>query len=287
MKKLTRILALLIFSYSSTFAQIGPNDLRITYIANEGFLIETKEHKVLIDALFSDGYGLFSYPTKDVIDQIMNATPPFDNIDFCLLTHYHKDHSDSKLIKDYLQKYPKVKLITTRPSFVFIDGEQFGFIKLKKQFCEITPKINNSITQKVDGIPIKALGLKHLSFYQDSVDLEEYMFNVGFYIDLDGFKIFHTGDIKIENLKDYIDKKGQWTDPVDVAFIYYEMLNDGKSDLDYIRKTLNPKQIIIMHLPPSLYKEWSVKIDQLKQSFPNITLFNNSLEDKIINLIDK
>jgi L-ascorbate metabolism protein UlaG (beta-lactamase superfamily) len=284
MKKLIISIAVSIFCYNLTFSQVESNDLHITYIANEGFLLATKEHKVLIDALFSDGYGLFSCPTIDVINQIMSATPPFDNVSLCFLTHYHKDHSDSKLMKDYLQKYPDVKLVTTKPSLVFIDGEQFGFVKLKKQFSEITPKINKSISQQVNDVPIKVLGLKHLSYYQDGVDLEEYMFNVGFYIDLDGFKILHAGDTNLENLRDFINKNGQWTDPVDVAFLYYEMLNEGKSALDYITKILNPKYIILMHLPPTHYKEWSDKTNQLKQSFPNIILFNNSLESKLIHL---
>jgi L-ascorbate metabolism protein UlaG (beta-lactamase superfamily) len=281
MKTLIRIIVLLAISYHSTFAQVTPNDLQVTYIANEGFLIKSKNHKILIDALFTNVFAFFSSPTPEVVKQMMDASAPFDSVDLYFLTHYHKDHLDSKLIKDYLKKYPIVKIVTTKPSLVFIDGDQFGFIKLKKQFCEITPEVNQSISQTINNVPIKVLGLKHLSFIQNDIDLEEYMFNAGFYINLDGIKIFHSGDAKIDNLKDYVAKNGQWKDPVDVAFVYYDMLHEGKTDLDYLVKTLNPKYIVIMHLPPSFYKEWSEKIAQLKQVFPNITLFNNSLESQL------
>lgn len=256
--------------------------MQVTYIANEGFMLKTIHHKVLIDALFSDGYGYFAHPTNDVTTKMQNATAPFDSIDLCFLTHYHKDHSDSKLIKEYLSKYPFVKLITTRPSLVFIDGEQFGFIKLKKQFCEITPEINKSISQTINNVFVKVLGLKHMSFYQDGYNLEEYMTNAGFYINMDGISVFHSGDTKMDNFKDYIAKSELWKDSVDIAFVYYELLNEGKTDLDFLRKTLNPKYIIVMHVPPNIYDEWAAKVRQLQQTFPNIILFKNILENKKI-----
>jgi len=284
MKKLIIITIFLIYSNSFLFAQT--NDLQVTYIANEGFMLKTKSHKILIDALFTDGYGYFACPTKDVIEKILSASAPFDGVSLCFLTHYHKDHSDSKLIFDYLSKFPSVKLVTTKPALTFIDGEQFRFIKLKKQFCEITPETNRSIMQTIDGVTVKVLGLKHMSFYEDGIDIEEYMKNIGFYINLDGIRVFHSGDTKMDNLKDYIAKNGTWKDPVDVAFVYYELLNDGKPALEYLKKTLNPQYIVVMHVPPSLHEELSVKLEQLKQFFPNLILFKNSIDSQTI-LVDK
>jgi L-ascorbate metabolism protein UlaG (beta-lactamase superfamily) len=280
MKKLIIITIFLICSNSFLFAQTY--DLQVTYIANEGFMLKTKCHKILIDALFTEGYGYFACPTKNVIEKILSASAPFDSVSLCFLTHYHKDHSDSKLMFEYLSKFPSVKLVTTKPALTFIDGEQFRFVKLKKQFCEITPETNKCIMQTIDGVTMKVLGLKHMSFYEDGIDIEEYMKNIGFYINLDGVRIFHSGDTKMENFKNYIDSNGQWKDPVDVAFVYYELLNEGKTDLDYLRITLNPQYIVVMHVPPSLYGVWTEKIEQLKQTFPNIVLFKNILEHQNI-----
>lgn len=278
------LILVLVISFSSVFGQVKNNDLRVTYIANEGFMLKTKHHKILVDALFSDGYGYFAYPSNETTKQILSGTAPFDSVNLCLLTHYHKDHSDSKLMQEYLSKYPSIKLVTTRPSLVFIDGEQFGFIKLKKQFCEITPETNKSISQIINNVPVKVLGLKHMSFFQEGYDLEEYMTNVGFYINLNGIRIFHSGDTKMDNFKDYVSANDSWKDPVDVAFVYYELLNDGKPALEYLVKILNPKYIVVMHVPPSLNEEWSVRIEQLKQVLPNIILFKSSLEIRDISI---
>lgn len=274
------LILVLTFSFGSVFAQVKTNDLQVTYIANEGFMLITKHHKILIDALFSDGYGFFSTPSEKTLNEMMDAKAPFDSVSLCFLTHYHKDHSDSRVMSEYLSRYPSVKLITTRPSLVFIDGEQFRFVKLKKQFCEITPEANKSIAQTVDGVSVKVLGLKHLSYYEDGIDIEEYMTNVGFYISLDGIKIFHSGDTNMENFREYVDSNGQWEDQVDVAFVYYEMLNEGRSDLDYLIKTLSPQYLVLMHVPPGFNEKWSEKVEQLKPAFPNIVLFRNSLESK-------
>ncbi len=56
------------------------------------------------------------------------------------------------------------------------------------------------------------------------------------------------------------------------------MLNNGKSDLDYLVNTLHPKFLVLMHVPPHNYPEWSDKVNQLKTYFPNIILFKNCME---------
>jgi L-ascorbate metabolism protein UlaG (beta-lactamase superfamily) len=272
------------FNVNLLYSQLKHNELQITNVANEGFLIKSQNHKVLIDALFTDGYGLFAVPPKETINQIMEARAPFDSVQLCLLTHYHYDHCDPLLINQYLKKYKDITLLASKPTLIFIDGVCFGFVQMKKQFCETTPEINQSISKTIHSIPVKVLGLKHLSFYKDGIDLEEYMYNVGYLLDMDGIKVFHGGDMLKNNLQDYIAKNGKWKDKIDVAFLNYEFFKSGLSDLEYILSTLNPKYIVIMHVPPGLNDEWTVKVEELKKRFPNIIFFKNSMEAQILKL---
>jgi L-ascorbate metabolism protein UlaG (beta-lactamase superfamily) len=272
------------FNINVLYSQAKHNELQITNIANEGFLIKSQNHKILIDALFTNGYGLFAVPPKETIDQIMEAKTPFDSVQLCLLTHYHYDHCDPLLINQYLKKYADITLVASKPTLVFIDGVCFGFVQMKKQFCEISPEINKSISKTIHSIPIKVFGLKHLSFYKNGIDLEEYMYNVGYLLDMDGIKIFHGGDMMKNNLQDYIAKNGKWKDKIDVAFLYYEIFNSGAPDLEYILSTLNPEYIVIMHAPPGLNGEWTVKVEELKKRFPNIIFFKNSMDIQTIKI---
>jgi L-ascorbate metabolism protein UlaG (beta-lactamase superfamily) len=284
MKKLTIFFALVPLVFSSAFAQVKPNELKITYVANEGFVFQTLNRKFMIDALFSDGYGLFATPPAEVVNQIMGAQPPFDQITHYFLTHYHRDHCDPKLVKEYLAKNPTVKLVTNKPAITFIDGCEFRFVKLKGQFMDMTPDPDRGVTQRIGDGTIRAIAIKHLPYIEDGVNLEELMFSVSYYMVLDGIKIFHSGDIATEGLKDYITKNAGWKDNIDVACLYYEMLVGEKQDFKYLVKTLNPKYIVVMHVPPTKYDEISQKIEQLKSAFPNIIMFKNPLESQTLKL---
>jgi len=275
----------LIFScLISAYSQIPRNNLQITYIANEGFLLASSSQKVLIDALFTEGYGAFAVPPKEVTNDILEAKAPFDSINLLLLTHYHKDHCDPVLINKYLSKYKNIPFVTSKPSIVFIDGNCFGFIGKKKQFCEITPELNQCISKTINNNPVKVFGLKHLSFIRDSVDLEETMFNVSFLFEMDGIKIFHSGDIEKNAFRDYLSENKNWTYPIDVAFLYKGLLESGEGDLDYMLNTLHPKYIVVMHVLPNENEEWTAKIEKFKARFPNIMFFKNALEVKTISL---
>jgi L-ascorbate metabolism protein UlaG (beta-lactamase superfamily) len=275
---------LIISSISFSYSQVHQNELQINFIANEGFLLKTETKQVLIDALFTEGYGYFDVPSADVIKDIMNDKVPYDNVNLYFLTHYHGDHCNSALINEYLTKHKKVLLVTSKPSIDFINGNCFNFILLKKQFCEITPEINQSVSKSIKDIPVKVFGLKHMSYYRDSIDMDENMFNVSFWFNIDGIKVFHSGDIQKNAFQDYLTHNKKWTDSTDVAFLYYGLFESGVSDLDYILSVLHPRYIVIMHLPPSIDKEWSVKVDQLKKSYPNIILFNHLMNSQTIKL---
>lgn len=284
MKKYIIICYLILGNIILLHSQVSHHDLRITYVGSEGFLLISSTKKVLVDALYSDGYGLFFVPPKEVTNEIMDAKAPFDNIDLFLLTHYHKDHCDPLLISEYLSKHKNIPFVTSKPSIIFIDGNCFGFVLLKKQFYELTPEINQVISKTINTIPVKAFGLKHLSFYKDSIDLEENMYNESFLFEMDGIKIFHSGDIMKDALQDYLVKNKGWTDTIDVAILYYEFFKSGKPDLDYVISTLHPKHIVLMHVPPRLNEEWTAKVEKLRTEFPNIMFFKNSMDSQTISI---
>jgi L-ascorbate metabolism protein UlaG (beta-lactamase superfamily) len=122
MKTKILVICFIISNLVKVFPQSGPKELHINYIANEGFLLFTSNKKVIVDALFSDGYGFFSVPSKGIIDSIEKAIPPFNNIDLYLLTHYHNDHCDPALLTNYLEIQKSVPLICSKPSLDFIKG---------------------------------------------------------------------------------------------------------------------------------------------------------------------
>jgi L-ascorbate metabolism protein UlaG (beta-lactamase superfamily) len=279
----------MVFSFGISFipvcisnAQNSSNQLQITYIANEGFLLKSEKHKILIDALFDNGYGTFAVPDSSTIHRIMNSEAPFNNIDALFLTHYHKDHCNPVLINRYLTKNKQLPFVTSKPSLVFIDGECFGFVTKQNQLKEMTPALNESVSQNVNGIPVTAYGLKHLTYIVNGIDLEQYMFNISFLIHLDGIRIFHSGDIMPEALHDYLSKHKQWNDKIDIAFLYYKMLATDKETLQFIINTLQPKYIVPMHISIKEATQWAAKAAELHKQFPGIIFLSHPLETQTV-----
>ena len=257
--------------------------LNITYIANEGFLLQSAHQKILIDALFDEGYGnAFAVPDKAVLQNIRQSVAPFDSINALFLTHYHKDHCSPVLINQYLTSHPAVPLVASKPSLVFIDGECFGFVTKQSQFREMTPAANQSLTKTVAGMPVTAFGLKHLTYLKNGIDLEQYMYNISFLIGMDGITVFHSGDIMPDAFGLYLGRHKHWQLHTDIAFLYYQILEANAADLQRVLDVLHPRYIVPMHIPPTEMAKWQAKLPELKKRFPNILFFSQSMEKEEI-----
>ena len=278
------ICSIIINGFFFIFPQSGQKQLKITYIANEGFLLSTPGKKIMVDALFTGGYGIFLTPPKSLIDSIENAISPFNSINLFLLTHHHADHCDRVLLTNYLAKQKNVPLICSKPALDFIKEQSLPVEQYKDQIVEVTPPMNQSISEVINGIPVKIFSLKHLSYYKNGVDIDSGMSNISFLFDMGGIKVFHYGDIMKNALQGYIAQNKAWKDSIDVAFLYYELMDSSQSNPDYVIKILNPKYIVLMHIPPGFIEIWTKKIEQLKIKYPNIVFLVNPMDTKTLTI---
>lgn len=278
------LISFLLFTLVCSNAAGQSKRLDITYIANEGFLLQSDHHKVLIDALFDESYGVFAVPDKAVLQNIQQSVAPFDSIDALFLTHYHKDHCNPVLINQYLAKHPATPLVTSKPSLVFIDGDCFGFVTKQTQFREMTPAANQSVSKPVAGMAVTAYGLKHLTYLRNGIDLEQYMFNISFLIDMDGIKVFHSGDIMPDAFSRYLTLHKGWKLHTDVAFLYYKMLEADPKELKLVLDVLRPRYIVPMHIPPAEIAQWQAKLPELKKQFPGIIFFGQPMEKETLTI---
>jgi len=263
-------------------AQVSQGELKVTCISNSGFLLTSHNHKVLIDALFS--YGATSL--KEITTGIVEDKPPFDSVNIFLLSHYHADHCDPQMVNLYLSKHPDLSFVASKPAISFINGVCYDFILLKKQFCELTPEVNRSVAATVKGITVKAFGLKHNAYYRNGIDMNESMLNVSFLFEMDGISIFHSGDIKTDALQGYLAYNSKWTDRIDVALLCYGLFESDEKDLDLVVSTLHPKYIVVMHVPSENIKTCEAKIENLKNTFPDIVFLKNRMESRTLTIKD-
>ena len=205
--------------------------VEIHHLGNEGFLLQSAEHAVLVDALF--GEGLTGYPVvpKAIRQDIEAARGVYAEVDLVLASHIHADHFDPDAVARHLRANPEAHFVSTRQAAkalrtTGIDTERIhGFWPSKEQRPGLAHR----------GVHVRALRFHHGNSTQ----------NLGLLFDLGGLSILHLGD-------SIITPEEQTELPmddirIDIVMAPYWMLDSsrGRRVLDQ----LNARHVIAMHFP--------------------------------------
>ena len=112
----------------------APSDARptadpaVTYIANEGFLIECGGASVLVDAIFTESWGTYATPLPEVLAAMRGAEGPFAKIKLVLITHSHPDHFRVDYVLEFMQHNERAALIAPGDATAATAGECKAFI---------------------------------------------------------------------------------------------------------------------------------------------------------------
>ena len=182
-----RALALSI-AISLATATLAAAQVEVTYLSNEGFLLQAGESKVLVDALF--GNGLKNYPVvpEKIRRQMEAAQGPFAEVDLVLATHFHPDHFNAVSVAKYLQAEPKARFISTHQAVnkvLAIDSD------LKPRLEGFWPGQGEKAARTVAGIEVEILRLHHGKTRRPEVQ------NLGFVVQMGGLRLLHVGDTEV------------------------------------------------------------------------------------------
>ncbi len=258
------ILANIMFSSCS-----GQKEIDVTYIANEGFLIESSGKKIIIDALFSEGWGNYLVPSRSIVSDIVNQQEPFNNANLMLITHDHGDHFNALMVVPYLIKGSDNILIAP-PKVTNAISKHPDYKKFENQIVtldKINPENNDTTIQ---GIRVRSFFIQH--------DSRPQIENVGYLIDIDKLTVFHSGDSNGSALVEF-EKLQLQNESIDLAFLNVYGFWSTKEEREFTETFIKPKEIALMHIPPA-------EIENVKDSvtvindFINITVFESSMNKK-------
>jgi L-ascorbate metabolism protein UlaG (beta-lactamase superfamily) len=259
---------------SSADTKIAPSSaLDVTYIANEGFMIEAAGKKVLIDGLFENGFGIFAQPSVALQEQMTQARSPFSKVDLILITHRHDDHFSAKLVTECLHNNPGCRLIADR-QVVDLLRKTEGFSRIQNQVRELTLKPGQQEHLTVNSINVTAVGLVHIPMYRDGRNVNEGLSNVGFLVDFGQARFFHGGDASLGENKTNFASIAFTEKPLDVLFVM-GVLDRSPETAGLVAARIKPRNIIGMHLRPDQFAEES---SQFLKTHPGGVVFHESLE---------
>ena len=238
--------------------------VKVTYIANDGVMIEFEDQKVVIDAInrTSNLTGWVS-PSSAALRAVENGDPPYDNIDVIMITHGHGDHYATSAVRNYLSNNPQTKLIA--PSSI---RNTFG--ASSSQLVHISLDKFERTNQTLNGINIDILQVEHFDQFGNNFSgLESY----AYVVQIKDKKFFHAGDI------DYVDSKldlfNLLPDNITAAFIptFGNLVN--AENRDALINHINPKHVVGLHFQTA---SLSTTLGQIHSIYPGAITFTTPFQ---------
>jgi len=247
------------------------NTITVTYIANEGFLLESNGKKVLIDALFKTGLDRYAYPDSVLLTEMVSGNPPFDNIDYLMFTHNHPDHYNDSLTYNFLLNHSETILICPSQINTQLINYQTLEPEIEKRIVAVTPDSGRVKTRAFQEFEFTACRTSH----GDTYDIE----NNAYIINFGGVKVFHSGDSWKDALLEWngIELK---KDSIDLAMVNGFYAGDG---YELLNERIAPKEIILIHMKNEHLDMFTNIMAEDTAVFYNSTLFKESMQSKTYN----
>lgn len=266
MKKILTLLLVLL-----SLIGFSQSDLGITYLGNEGFLITSENRKVLIDALFYSSN--YTAPTPEMLKQMIQNQPPFNDIDILFVTHAHRDHFTPDICLLFLQNQKNSKLVAPVQA-VDQMKDLPGFNSVRPRVISVESEFGEHELIKAGPIKVDAFCLNHSPYWKDGVNRQAEIKNMAYIVELDGTRFYHSGDATFKGNLEAFQNYNFFDSPVDLMFLQrYDTSVETKS---FVANTIKPDEIIAMHIKDDEISYWQ---DRFTKHFPLGRIFTKQGEN--------
>ncbi len=253
-------------------------NLKITYLANCGYLYQYNRAKVLIDP-FGTQYGNFFFlPSDETKKNIVKGNDPFNHIDLFLITHIHGDHFNARLTENFLLNNSRAKMICPMQVYQQMKDSCVAFSDIESRIICPGLAMNKSKRIKINGIPVTAIRMQHGTnrslegiSYADYTNYEKTE-NYGYLIHFNSKTIFHQGDGCLK-----INSEALQNIDCHPDFAYLSYFDWDSISLDILKKKLGAQNVIFMHgTKPGKEKE----TEEFGKISADLLFFDKELESK-------
>jgi L-ascorbate metabolism protein UlaG (beta-lactamase superfamily) len=250
----------------------------ITYVGNTGFVIEAGGKKMVVDAMFDEGWDTYLVPSIPVRDDMKNARKPFNKVDLILVTHWHDDHFDVDIVAEHLRRNDKAVLVAPQQVVDLLKSHE-SYDKFSSRVLAATPGFGETIEVAVEGVAVSAIGMRHVPYPEGNVDRHREVENNGYIVRLGDVTVFHVGDGYLDVGSAFLSASRLGQRNIDVVFIEY--FDRTPESIRVVNEVVRPKAVIPTHIPP---KEWEIQAGEFRRVFPGAVVFRESMERKTVDL---
>lgn len=267
------LISLIIACYPARSSAAEADTVRVTYVGNEGFLIESGGKKVLVDALYRSGVSGYVVHSPEVRKLLEQGLPPFDNLDLVLATHYHADHFDPDAVGIHLLSDLDAAFVTTKQAADQMRSYK-GFRNIQARVKGFLPNEGEEDVFEHNGIRLHILNLHH--------GRTRPVENLGFLIEIGNRRFLHIGDTEVT--ADELAAYGLDAREIDFFFVPYWLLLNDPADGDIVA-AVQPDTVIPMHLPPTddprNYMDdtggFDGTVERIRTRYPNAVAFEDPM----------
>lgn len=232
----------------------APAQVRITYLANEGVMLQAGDASILIDALFRDSLGDYQRHSAATQEKLETGRPPYHAVPLALATHWHLDHWDPSAIARFLRTNPNAQFASTAQGVAMLPAE------VRARTRSLWP--NGTLT--LPHATIAALPLTHAPGVE----------NLAFRVTLGHRTVVHLGDANPEPAN--FDALLPWG-PVDVALVPFWWLSHNPA-VSFLRDRWKAKHIVALHLG---HRDAAESTPALRRTHPSAWICTTPEESRV------
>ena len=241
----------------------------VTFLANDGFLLQSGKYSILIDAFVREPVGVFGALPEEVHKRLVNALPPFDGLTVVLTSHAHGDHLQVRSLEKYLSRNNMAQLKSSEQVLRAMHAGAKDFEAIGKRMTPVPLVKGTMKSLKEEGVSLHFFELAHFKAPLDDKEI-----NLGHLIKLGGLKILHLGDAAptAETFAAYDLPSFE----VDVAIVPYWFFGTPEG-VRVLHERIRPRQVIVAHIPPANMDNLS---GMLLEQFPDVVIFKEAMEKR-------
>ena len=232
---------------------------RVTYLGNEGLMVQRGAHKILFDPFFHNDFGFYQKVPDAIKQALMNNEAPYDDVNVLIISHAHGDHFAADEVLTYLQRYPKRTLVAPQQAIDQLNALR-GADSVQNQLVPVALAFGQAPwSGEIDGLYLDAVRIPHAG-WPGRKDVQNLVFRVRLAADA---TVMHMGDAD-PNVEHYLPFTGHWQAVrTDTAFPPYWFFRSLQGR-DILNEYINADTHIGVHVPLEVPK-WLEKYPYFNQ----------------------